>query len=147
VRVIGVELDEENRALIRRKLGMKPGKFVASIERVTVRVTDMNGPRSGVDRVCNLKVVLSGLPSVVVDRRHVAPHAAIDLALRAAEQSIRRRVGRRRMKPLRRGTINRPSATITVVRRSHQQAVSTITDSGARGTVTVMRAPAPNPAL
>ena len=45
VRVIGIEIDEENRALIRRKLGMKLGKFVASIERVTVRVTD-HGPVS-----------------------------------------------------------------------------------------------------
>jgi ribosome-associated translation inhibitor RaiA len=104
VRVIGVELDEENRALVRRKLGMKLGKFVASIERVTVRVTDANGPRGGVDHVCNVKVVLSGLPSVVVERRDVAPHAAIDRALRATEQAVRRSVGRRRMKPLRRNT-------------------------------------------
>jgi hypothetical protein len=65
--MIGVELDEDNRALIRRKLGMKLGKFAASIERITVRVTDANGPRGGVDHVCNVKVVLSGLPSVVVD--------------------------------------------------------------------------------
>jgi ribosome-associated translation inhibitor RaiA len=104
VRVIGVELDEENRALIRRKLGMKLGKFAASIERVTVRVTDANGPRGGVDHVCNVKVVLSGLPSVVVERRGAAPHAAIDLALRATEQAVRRSVGRRRTKPLRRSS-------------------------------------------
>jgi ribosome-associated translation inhibitor RaiA len=101
VRVIGVELDEDSRALIRRKLGMKLGKFVASIERVTVRVTDANGPRGGVDHVCNVKVVLSGLPSVVVERRDVSPHVAIDLALRVTEKAVRRSVGRRRMKPLR----------------------------------------------
>jgi hypothetical protein len=101
VRVIGLELDEENRALIRRKLGMKLGKFVAAIERVTVRVTDANGPRGGVDQVCNVKVVLSGLPSVVVERRDVAPQAAIYLALRASEEAVRRVLGRRRMKPLR----------------------------------------------
>jgi ribosome-associated translation inhibitor RaiA len=103
VRVIGVELDEEDRALIRQKLGRRLGKFVSSIERVTVRVTDVNGPRGGVDHACNVKVVLSGLPSVVVERKDAAPHAAIDLALRATEQAVRRTVGRRRMKPLRRG--------------------------------------------
>jgi ribosome-associated translation inhibitor RaiA len=81
---------------------MKLGKFVTSIERVTVRVTDANGPRGGIDHTCNVKVVLSGLPSVVVERRDVAPHAAIDLALRATEQAVRRRIGRRRMKRLRR---------------------------------------------
>jgi hypothetical protein len=64
VRLIGVELDDDERANIRRKLGMKLGKFATSIERISVRVTDMNGPRGGVDQVCNVKVVLSGLPSV-----------------------------------------------------------------------------------
>ena len=105
VRVFGVELDEDNHALIRRKLGMKLAKFVTSIERVTVRVTDVNGPRGGIDHVCTVKVVLSGLPSVVVERRDVTPHAAIDLALRATEQAVRRSVGRRRTSPRRRGNL------------------------------------------
>ena len=102
VRVIGVELDDEDRALIRKKLGTKLGKFAPSIERVSVRMTDENGPRGGVDHVCNVKVVLSGLPSVVVERRDAAPLAAIDLALRATAQAVRRSVSRRRMKPLHR---------------------------------------------
>ena len=101
VRVIGVELDEEDRDLIRKKLGTKLGKFASPIERVTVRMTDANGPRGGVDHVCNVKVVLSELPSVVVERRDASPYVAIDLALRATEQAVRRSVGRRRMKPLR----------------------------------------------
>jgi ribosome-associated translation inhibitor RaiA len=101
VRVIGVELDEDDHALIRRKLGMKLGKFATSIERVSVRVTDTNGPRGGVDQVCSVKVVLSGLPSVVIERQHAALHAAIDVALRATEQAVRSSVRRRRMKPLR----------------------------------------------
>ena len=101
VRVIGVELDDDDRALIRRKLGMKLGKFATSIERVSVRVTDSNGPRGGVDQVCSVKVVLSGLPSVVIERREAALHSAIDAALRATEQAVRRSIGRRRMRPLR----------------------------------------------
>ena len=101
VRLIGVELDDDQQAYVRQKLGMKLGKFATSIERVSVRVTDMNGPRGGVDQVCNVKVVLSGLPSVVVERRHSALHAAIDDALRATEQAVRKNVRRRRMKPRR----------------------------------------------
>jgi ribosome-associated translation inhibitor RaiA len=107
VRVIGVELDDDDHALIRRKLGMKLGKFAASIERVSVRVTDTNGPRGGVDQVCNVKVVLSGLPSVVVERRQAALYAAIDVALRATEQVVGRSVRRRRITSLR----GRDSAT------------------------------------
>jgi ribosome-associated translation inhibitor RaiA len=101
VRLLGVELDDDEQALVRRKLGMKLGKFATSIERISVRVTDMNGPRGGVDQVCNIKVVLSGLPSVVVERRHASLHAAIDDALRATEHAVRKAVRRRRMKPLR----------------------------------------------
>ena len=101
VRLLGVELDGDKQAYVRRKLGMKLGKFATSIERISVRVTDMNGPRGGVDQVCNIKVVLSGLPSVVIERRHAALHAAIDDALRATEQAVWRSVRRRRMKPLR----------------------------------------------
>lgn len=109
VRVIGVELSDDDRALIRRKLGMKLGKFAASIERVTVRVADDNGPRGGVDHICSVKVTLSGLPSVVVERQDTAPQRAIDAALRAAEGAVRRSVGRRRMKPLRRRASTRDS--------------------------------------
>lgn len=101
VRLLAVELDDDEQAYVRRKLGMKLGKFATSIERISVRVTDMNGPRGGVDQVCIIKVVLSGLPSVVIERRHAALHAAIDDALRATEQAVRRSVRRRRMKPLR----------------------------------------------
>lgn len=102
VRAIGVALSDDDRALIRRRLGLKLGKFATSIERVTVRLSDTNGPRGGVDQVCNVKVVLTGLPSVVIERRAVAQYAAIDGALRAMEQAVRRSVRRRRMKPLRR---------------------------------------------
>ena len=101
VRLIGVDLDDDEQAHVRRKLGMKLGKFATSIERISVRVTDINGPRGGVDQLCNVKVVLSGLPSVVIQRRHVALHAAIDDALCATERAVRRSVGRRRMKRLR----------------------------------------------
>ena len=101
VRLIGVELDDDQQAYVRQKLGIKLGKFATSIERVSVRVTDMNGPRGGVDQVCNVKVVLSGLPSVVVERRHAVLHAAIDDALRAMEQAVRKSVRRRRTKPRR----------------------------------------------
>ena len=79
--------------------GYEAREFATSIERISVRVTDINGPRGGVDQLCNVKVVLSGLPSVVVERRHAALHAAIDDALRATEQAVRKSVRRRRMKP------------------------------------------------
>lgn len=102
VRVTGVGLNNDDHADIRRKLGRKLGKFAWSIERVTVRARDVNGPRGGVDQECSVKVVLSGLPSVIVTRRHAALHVAIDEALNAVAQAVRRSVRRRRLKPLHR---------------------------------------------
>ena len=104
VRVIGAALDDDQRDYVGRRLGMKLGKFAPSIERISVRVTDVNGPRGGIDQRCRVKVVLSALPSVVVERRHANVEAAIDTALRATEEAVRRVVGRRRMKPLHRKT-------------------------------------------
>jgi putative sigma-54 modulation protein len=100
VRETGVALSDDDRTDITRRLGMKLGKFAWSIERVTVRARDVNGPRGGLDQECTVKVVLSGLPSVVVKRRHAVLQAAIDEALHAVEQAVRRRVERRRKKPL-----------------------------------------------
>ena len=102
--IFGASLDEDQRADIARKLRMKLAKFAASIERVSVRVTDVNGPRGGVDQRCRVKVVLSGLPSVIVEHWHATKEAAIEVALRSTEESVRRVVGRRRMKPLHRRT-------------------------------------------
>jgi ribosome-associated translation inhibitor RaiA len=102
VRASGVALNHDDHADIRRRLGMKLGKFARSIERVTVRARDANGPRGGVDQECTVKIVLSGLPSVVVKRRAASLHVAVDEALDAVEQAVRGSVSRRRMKPLHR---------------------------------------------
>jgi len=100
VRIIGVQIGDEDRDYIRRKLGMKLAKFAGSVQRVSVRLTDVNGPRGGVDQECRIKVVLQALPSVVVVRQNAALRAAIDAALRAMEQAVQRAVRRRLTKPL-----------------------------------------------
>jgi len=66
---------------VRGKLARRLRKFADSIERVTLRCEDVNGPRGGVDRVCRIKVVLRGLPSVVFEKRDVSLNAAVELAL------------------------------------------------------------------
>ena len=100
IRVSGVDLSDEDRDYIRQRLGMKLGKFATSIERVTVRVKDINGDRGGIDKVCDIKVVVSGLPSVVVEGQSDTIRAAVNSALGSVERAVRRVVERRRMAPL-----------------------------------------------
>ena len=102
IRSSGGDLPSEDRAYIRRKLGRRLGKFASSIERVSVRTRDVNGPRGGVDQMCRIKVVLSGLPSVVFESRSTSLKVAVDRALAGTERVVRRAVQRRRMKRLRR---------------------------------------------
>lgn len=79
---------------------MKLGKFATSIERVSVRVDDANGPRGGIDQVCRIKATLSGAPSVIHESRDANLHAAIDLAMTGIERVVRRALGRQRTKSL-----------------------------------------------
>ena len=82
---------------------MKLGKFASSVERVSVRVEDLNGPRGGVDPPCRHKVVRSGLPSVVFVSRGASLEAAVDGALAGVERAVRRSLQRRRMTPIKGG--------------------------------------------
>ena len=95
IRAVGAPIDATDRAYLRRKLGMKLGKFARGIERTSVRIRDVNGPRGGADKVCAIKVVLSGLPSVVVEEQHASLQAAMDRALQRTERAVRRSVERR----------------------------------------------------
>jgi hypothetical protein len=109
IRVDGVRLDEEDRAYIRRRLGEKLGKYADSIERVTVRVSDVNGPRGGVDLLCRIKVVLSGLPSVVVEHQAALLKPALTRTLAGAERAVRRTLQRRRTLPIKSSARGRPA--------------------------------------
>jgi ribosome-associated translation inhibitor RaiA len=100
VRVVGTAVGDEDRDYIARKLGMKLGKFVSAIERITVRLSDVNGPKGGRDQKCQIKVVLSRLPSVVVNETDSTLPRTIDRAIDSAALAVRRTIQRRRLKPL-----------------------------------------------
>jgi ribosome-associated translation inhibitor RaiA len=99
IRVLGANLNPETRQYIREKLSRSLRKFAQSIERVTVRVKDVNGPRGGVDQLCRIKVVMSNRPSVLVEARDTFIDNAFRRALAGVERAVRRSVQRRRLKP------------------------------------------------
>jgi ribosome-associated translation inhibitor RaiA len=96
---MGSVLDEVHRKYLRRKLQRMLDKFGSAIERMSVRLEDVNGPRGGIDKRCQVKIVLKGLPSVYVDERDSSVQAAMDRALarvnRAVRQALQRRLRRR----------------------------------------------------
>lgn len=94
VRTTGLEVGDDVRASVRSRMGRKLGKFAGRIERVSVRFEDVNGPRGGVDTVCRVKVVLSGLDSVVFESRAHEVGEALALAAAGVERAVRRTLGR-----------------------------------------------------
>lgn len=77
-----IRLDDATRETVRLRLGRRLAKYATSIERATVRFEDVNGPRGGIDTICRVKIVLDGLPSVVVEKR---AREAIDAVVPAAD--------------------------------------------------------------
>src|SRR5262245_32276252 len=51
IRALGIYLNQDARTSIQRKLDSKFRKFARSIERMSMRLKDANGPRGGVDHI------------------------------------------------------------------------------------------------
>lgn len=99
IRNFGTPITTEDRDYLRRKLQARLARFERRVERASVRIEDVNGPRGGIDKLCRIKVVLSGLPSVTVEEQHSVLRAALDGALRRIATAVGRAVGRRQGPP------------------------------------------------
>lgn len=64
------------------------------IQRVVIRLSDINGPRGGADKRCNLQVVLAGLPDVVIEDTEADLYVAIDRAADRAGRTVIRKIDR-----------------------------------------------------
>jgi hypothetical protein len=82
---------------IRSQLARRIGRAAGLIERVTVRFEDVNGPKGGVDIVCRIKAVISGRPSVVVEKQTHSHALAFARAAAALGTAIAREQSRHRL--------------------------------------------------
>jgi len=65
------------------------------ILRVVMRLSDINGPRGGVDKRCHLLLVLDGLTDVVAEDTEANLYVAIDRATDRAGRNLVRKIDRR----------------------------------------------------
>ena len=87
---------EALRSHIERRLFSVLSSSDEQIQRVDIRLSDINGPRGGADKCCRVRVVLSGLPDIVVDDFDIDMYVAIDRAANRAGRTVQRRVTRKR---------------------------------------------------
>lgn len=75
---IGARLE----GLVERQIGYALGRFETRIRSVTVRLSDLNGPKGGVDKQCKVMVTFRGGESVIAEVTDVeyepVVHRAVD---------------------------------------------------------------------
>ena len=105
------KMSEALKRYAERRLGFALRKFSKDIGRVTVRLSDLNGPRGGSDKRC--QITASVLPSQAVSLQAVDadPYAAIDRAATRLERALVRCLGRTRWSRRRRMSIRKPEDT------------------------------------
>ncbi|MEW5966138.1 MAG: ribosome-associated translation inhibitor RaiA [Pseudomonadota bacterium] len=96
IRAQGFPLTEALREHAGRRIAFALSRFHDRMERVAVRLADDNGPRGGVDKRCQVRVHLRGLPEVVITEMSEDIYAAIDRAADRAGRTLARRLARQR---------------------------------------------------
>lgn len=72
---------------------MNHGRDIVS--RIVVRLSDVNGPRGGVDKRCGIEVRLKGSPTIAIDDTEADLYVAIDRAAERTGRTLDRRIARR----------------------------------------------------
>ena len=92
----GFALTTALRHHVRQRLHFAFDRIGDRIRRVVVRLSDINGPRGGADKRCQLQVHLDQLPEVVIEDTQSDLYAAVDRAAERAARTVARRLSRER---------------------------------------------------
>ncbi|MEX1362626.1 MAG: HPF/RaiA family ribosome-associated protein [Nannocystaceae bacterium] len=80
--------------LVQRRLAFALDRFGPEIRRVDVRLADINGPRGGVDKRCQVEVTLAHGGHVRAEGTDAGVRDAIDRAAHRTARRVTRRLGR-----------------------------------------------------
>lgn len=79
-----------------RRLRFALSHVADHIRRVTVHLSDINGPRGGVDKCCRMVVTMEKLAEIAVEDIENDLYVAIDRATSRAARTVTRNIGRSR---------------------------------------------------
>ena len=90
----GLPLTRSLTSYVQRKFSSTLASNQPYIVRTQVRLSDINGPRGGVDKLCQFNISLAGVPDVVIQETSTNIYAAISNAIKRASRNIGRRLGK-----------------------------------------------------
>ena len=84
-----------------RRVRLALSRFATSVQAITIRITDTNGPKGGEDTRCIVSVKLASAGEVVVQGEGEKVLSVLSYCLSRAERAISRNLDRRRDTPIR----------------------------------------------
>jgi len=96
IRSQGFSLTEALRDYVRKRLAYGLSYGDQAISRIRVQLSDINGPRGGLDKRCQIEVQLKAASTVVIEDVEADLYAAIDRAAERAGRTVARRLSRQR---------------------------------------------------
>lgn len=92
----GFDLTTGVREHIERRLRFAFDRAQQYVTRISVVLSDVNGPRGGEDKRCRIQVVVAGAADVLIDDCQSDLYVAIDRAVDRAGRTLARRLARQR---------------------------------------------------
>jgi len=92
----GVEMDAALQELAERRVRFGLGRFAPRLDKVRVRLEDVNGPRGGVDICCQVDVRLTGGGRLLAEDLDEDVRCALDRAVDKASRAVARQLERER---------------------------------------------------
>jgi putative sigma-54 modulation protein len=92
----GFDLTAALRQHIERRLHFALDWAHDHVSRVSVLLSDLNGPRGGEDKCCRVQIARPGVAEVVIEDTETDIYVAIDRAVDRAARTLSRRVARQR---------------------------------------------------
>lgn len=94
IRTTGFELTPGLREHTERRLAFALDRARYDVRKIAVRLSDINGPRGGLDKRCRIQIALSGRQDVVIEDTESDLYVAIDRAIDRSSRSVARQLGR-----------------------------------------------------
>lgn len=91
-----VQVDDRVRAHVERRLQSSLDRFADRVQRVTVYLIDVNGPRGGEDKVCRIDARLRPVGALFIAEADADLFAAVDRAADRLGDALARALRRRR---------------------------------------------------
>jgi ribosomal subunit interface protein len=88
----GMSLTDALEKHVQDRLRFTFSRVAGRVRRVLVTLSDINGPRGGVDKRCLIEVRIDGLSSIVIQDIQTDMYTAIDRAAGRAARSVMRKL-------------------------------------------------------